>query len=118
MRDWFTVGGVPQNVHAVEKGLAEIVVVRDVATESRLSKLAAQAAQLETDIYLKKHHRVSFINPCPEVHRRGGSLSPTPLPAHTTLAHPKDGRLLRLLTWVVPANCTEPRDNNSPRPWV
>jgi len=108
MRDWFTVGGVPQNVHAVEKGLAEIVVVRDVATESRLSKLAAQAAQLETDIYLKKHHRVSFIYPCPEVHRRGVLFRQLVYP-HTQRYSSKDGTLLRLLAWVVPANCTEQR---------
>ena len=108
MRDWFTVGGVPQNVHAVEKGLAEIIVVRDVATDSRLSKLAAQAARLETDIYLKNHHRVSFINPCPEVHRRGVLFRQRVYP-HTPRYSSKDGTLLRLLAGLGHANCTEQR---------
>jgi len=107
MRDWFTVGGVPQHVHAVEKGIAEIVVVRDVATKSRLSKLAAQTARLETDIHLKKLHRISFVSPCPEINPRDGFrqlVFPRAGPGST-----EGGTLLRLLARLVPADCAEPR---------
>lgn len=107
MRDWFTVGGEPRDVHAVEKGTAKIIVVRDAATKSRLAKLAAQAARLETDVHLKKHHRISFVSPCPAVHQRTSSrqlVFPRAGPGPST-----SGALLRLLATVVPADCTESR---------
>lgn len=114
MRDWFTVGGVPQNVHAVEKGLAEIVVVRDLATIPRLTKLAAQADRPETDIHLKKHHRVSFVSPCPEMNPRDG-FRQFVYPRSQRYSS-KDGTLLKLLSgWSLP---TAPRKGNkSPTPW-
>jgi hypothetical protein len=117
MEDWFSVGGSPQVIHAVEKGTAEIIVVRDLATEARLEELASQAAHLEkmanqaggleTGIVLKAHHQISFVSPCPEKQRKGGfrrSVYP-----HTRSFSSQDGTLLRLLTRVVPENCSEDR---------
>ena len=107
MHDWFLVGGEPQKVHAVEKGPAEIIVVRDVAAMSRLAKLAAEAAQLESETHLKKNHRLSFISPCPIVHPRDEYHQV--VHPHTQRFSSKDGSLLRLIAFVVPANCTEQR---------
>lgn len=104
MGDWFTVGGVSRNVHAVERGLAEIVVVRDVGTEKILREMAAQAERLAFRVRLEKHHRVQFISPCPQVFHRDGSRH---------LIFPRsqrfssdEGTLVRLLAWVVPAECS------------
>jgi hypothetical protein len=111
MQDWFLVGGVPQVVHAVEKGDADIVVVRDVATEERIEELASQATRLETelktDMHLKGHHQISFISPCPEKQRKGG-LRRSVYP-HSRRYSSQDGTLLRLMTRVLHRGCSEDR---------
>ena len=105
MAEWFTVGGVPLTVHAVEKGLAEIVVVRDMATQKRLAKLASLADQLGADRHLKHDHRISFVNPCAEVHPRDGFRQ---FVYPRTQRYSSDhGTLLKILAGVIPANCTE-----------
>lgn len=107
MRDWFSVGGSPQKVHAVEKGLAEIVVVRDAATMPLLAKLSMLATRLGADRRLKKDHRISFISPCAEVHPRDDyrQLVYPRTPRYSSI----DGTLLRLLAFVWHPSCTEPR---------
>jgi hypothetical protein len=109
MQDWFSVGAVPQTIHALEKGDADIIVVRDVATHDRLRELASQAGRLETDLktdrHLKAHHKISFISPCPEIQHKDG-LRRAVYP-HTQRYAAMDGTLLRLMTRVLPNNCAE-----------
>ena len=103
VRDWFTVDGEVQRIHAVEKGLADIVVVRDGATEVGIAKLASQAARLETDMHLKKHHHLSFVNPCPEIRRRDG-FRQFVYPRSRRYSF-QDGTLLKMLDWFYPTTC-------------
>lgn len=104
MQNWFTVNGEPENVHAVEKGLADIVVVRDGATAQRIAELASQAARLETDIHLKELHRISFVSPCPEVQIRDGNRQWV-YPRTQRYSSSRDGTLLKMLDWLTPADC-------------
>jgi hypothetical protein len=103
VRGWFKIDGEVQRIHALEKGLADIVVVRDGATEVRIAELASQAAQLETDIHLKKHHRLSFISPCPEIQRRD-RFRQLVYP-QTRRYSSQDGTFLKMLDWILPQDC-------------
>ena len=107
MQDWFSIAGVPQIVHAVEKGNADIVVVRDVTTEERIEELASLAGRLNTDMHLKEDQEISFISPCPEKQRKGG-LRRSVYP-HSRRYSSQDGTLLRLMTRVHVDGCSEDR---------
>lgn len=106
MQSWFTVGGEPQAVNAIEKGLAEIIVVRDVAAKPHLHKLAVEATRSDSDIRLRKDFRLSFIIPCPTAHQRD-DYRQLLYPRSQRLSS-KDGGLLRLLAWVAPMDCSAP----------
>lgn len=105
MNGWFTVEGVPQKIHAMEKGLAEIVVVLDVAASTHLQKLQQRVQRLETDIGVRRDLRMSFINPCPEAQRREDYRQI--VFARTRRFSASDGTLLNLLNRAAQIDCTE-----------
>jgi len=107
VQGWFLVDGVPQKVHALEKGPARIIVVRDMATQSYLNGLAARRTTFTSDTRLKKHHRVEFVSACPEQIQRD-EIRHLVFP-RSLLYSWKNRRLLELLAKVVPADCTPDR---------
>lgn len=105
MDSWFTVEGVPQRVHAIEKGLAEIIVVRHVSAASSIAELEDRARFLGSEVRIKKHHRISFISPCPRLQSRNGVQQQVYW--HSQTQSSRTGALTRLLNWIDPVACTE-----------
>ena len=105
MDDWFLVDNQAGRVQAFEQGPAEIIFVRDVATETDLRQLDMQASRLDTDIRLRKDYRLSLISPCPQLQRRSGFRQL--VYPRTQRFSSRDGTLIRLLAWVNPVDCSE-----------
>ncbi len=104
MDGWFTVAGVPQKIHAIERGLAEVVVVRDMAAGPLLEKYSEKVERIDTDIRMRRNLRLSSINPCPETYERDGSYRL--LFPRTRRYSSNDGTVLRLLATVAATDCT------------
>ena len=105
MNGWFTVEDTPQKIHAIEKGLGEIVAVVDVAASAHLARLQKRVARLDTDIGVRRDLRVSFINPCPETQRREDHRQI--VFTRSRRFSSRDGRLLDLLSQSARFECTE-----------
>ena len=73
MQTWFHARGERLPVHAVEKGLAEIVVVRDQAAQRILERLMTWRSRKPRLPILAKDHRLRFVGAGPALLRREDS---------------------------------------------
>jgi hypothetical protein len=73
MQGWFRSGIRPVRVHAAEKGLAEIVIVRSPPAKRHLSDLLTQRERRPTFPVLRKDHRLRFVGVAPALVTRDGS---------------------------------------------
>lgn len=62
MQTWFRSGGLPLTVHSTEKGLAEILIVRDPSVEQLLVERNSDRRRVYSSyMLLRKDHRLRFI---------------------------------------------------------
>lgn len=102
MQGWFSAGGRPVTVAAVEEGPAEVLVVRDLATKDALEKMAtgSSAEERRFHLTLRKEDGVRMIWPLARA--VGGSSLPAELFDTSRLLTPRDGGLLWALAFSVP----------------
>ena len=73
MQRWFRTGEERLRVHAVEKGLAEVVIVRSPSAKRHLSNRPGRQDRRPTFPVLRKDHRLRFVGVAPAVVRRDGN---------------------------------------------
>lgn len=73
MQSWFHSRGKPLRVHAAEKGLAEIVVVRSPSAQRHLSDRLAYRDRKPTFPFLRRDHRLRFVGVSPALVERDQS---------------------------------------------
>lgn len=120
LEGWFFAGDEPLAVGAVEVGMAEILVVKDVAAQPFLDRLESDRSfsrdfrssagrepllrvEFVGSALLKKDHRLRFVVPCPIAIPRG-DLEFTLFPTSREI-RPESGGLVRALSEARPEGC-------------
>jgi hypothetical protein len=103
---WFLKGDQPLQVAAIEQGVADIVIVRDPATQQSIDKqqrpegnnprFSGSAAATTGATKRPQDWRLQFLWPVP--HRHGGVQGPFDLFPNSSALTSQDGDLLQLMT--------------------